>query len=305
MTDPSPPTSRVVDILELVASRDPQSLRAADLSRELGISKATGHAIVQTLCERGWLVRDVTTKTLSLGPGLGPVARAAHEQRRASGRALEAARGLAATTGYTASVVELVGTTMFVSSVDPGDPTGPTLEHRVTYAAPFGSLFAAWASPGDRADWFRRGLVTGPAATSYGAFLDQARNEGVLVERMSPIVEHVTPLLEASESGTVSADLRRMVRAVVDEVVRAGIPQRKRSADPQPVTSVAAPVLAADGRMSVALVVHPLQAISARELHRAKTLVVRAAEAVSRSAVTADAAGPRSHHPTPEPSLLG
>lgn len=303
MPDPSPPTSRALDVLELVAARAPHTLRASDLARELAIPKATVHAIVHTLAERGWLVRAAGTKTLALGPGVEPVARAAQRQRRSSSRALEAARGLSTSTGYTASVVELVGLTMYVSSVDPADPRGPVLAQQVTYAAPFGSLFAAWSSAEERAAWFRRGLVTGPAATSYGAFLDRARSEGVLVERMSPVVEHVAPLLEASESGTVSGDLRRMVRAVVDEVVRSGLPKRGRSTEPQPVTSVAAPVLGdgggGDGPVTIALVVHPLQPVGSRELHRVKTLVVRTAEAVSRPAATQDLADPPSPLPTP------
>ncbi len=299
MTEPSPPTTRVIDVVELVAARDEQTVRAADLARDLGMSKATTHAIVQTLCDRGWLVRSAG-KRLALGPGLAPVAHAALEQRSTSRRALEAARGLSGASGYTASVVELVGRTMYVTSIDPAQPRGPALSQRVGYAAPFGSLFAAWATADERAEWFRRGLVTGPAATSYDAFLDRARSDGVLVERMSPVVEHVAPLLAATETGGVSDDLRTMVRAVVDEVVRTGLPLRSGSVEPQPVTSVAAPIPGPDGAVATALVLHPLQAIGARELHRAKNLVRSAAEVVVR----ADPAksGPRMSMPGSWPS---
>ncbi len=283
MTDTSPPTARVVEVLERVARRGEVGVRAADLARDLGISKGTTHAIVQTLCDRGWLVRAAGSKSLGLGPGIAPVARAVLEQRSDSRHALEAARGLAAATGYPASVVELVGHTMFVSSVDADSPRGSVLAQRVTYAAPFGSLFAAWASAEERSAWLRRGLVTGPAAASYDAFLDQARTDGVLVERMSPVVEHVAPLLRATETGGVSDDLRTMVRAVVDEVVRSNLAGRGVTSDPQPITSVAAPIPAGDGAVTTALVLHPLRAIGARELHRAKSLVTRAAEAVVRS----------------------
>ncbi|WP_183094506.1 helix-turn-helix domain-containing protein [Nocardioides stalactiti] len=300
----SPPTTRVLDVLDLIASRG-GDLRAADVARELGLSRATCHAIVHALCQRGWVVRAPHGRTLRLGPGLAPVARAAAEQRGAATRALEAARGLCGTTGYTASVIELVDRTMYASIVDPADPRGPVLSQQVTYAAPYGSLFAAWSSPEERSEWFRNGLVAGPAATSYGAFLDQARSDGVLVERMSPVLEQAAPLLEASAAGTMAGDLRRMVRPVVDEVVRGRRRQRRAPADPQPVTSVAAPVVAADGQMTIALVVHPLRTIGARELHRAKTLVRAAADTVSRSVATADEAGPGSRRPTPAPARHG
>lgn len=280
MPEPSPPTARVVEVIDLVASRG-EILRAADVARELGMSKATTHAVVQTLCDRGWLVRSAATRTLALGPGIEPVARAVLQQRTVSRRSLEAARGLCEATGYTASVVELVGDTMYVTSVDPESPRGPVLSQRVAYAAPFGSLFAAWAGAEERTEWFRRGLVTGPAATSFETFLDQARNDGILVERMSPVVEHAVPLLRATETGGVSEDLRSMVRAVVDEIVRSGLPARgQASQHPQPVTSIAAPALATAGGVTTALVLHPLRSIGARELHRAKSLVRRAAGTV-------------------------
>lgn len=280
-SESSPPTARVVDVIELVASRGESLVRAADVARDLGISKATTHAIVQTLCDRGWLVRSARSRALALGPGIEPVARAVLQQRTTSRRSLEAARGLSEATGYTASVVELVGDTMYVTSVDPESPRGPVLAQRVGYAAPFGSLFAAWASSEERAEWFRRGLVTGPAATSFEAFLDQARSDGVLVERMSPVVEHAVPLLQATERGGVSEDLRSMVRAVVDEIVRSGLPGRgPSSAHPQPVTSIAAPILPKEGSVTTALVLHPLRSVSARELHRAKGLVRSAVETV-------------------------
>lgn len=282
MSDSSPPTTRVMEVLELVGARGADVLRSADLARELGIAKATTHAIVQTLCDRGWLVRSPLGRKLSLGPGIAPLARAVVEQRGLSSRALDAARGLAITTGYTSSVVELEGDVMYVSSVDPTGPRGHVLADRVAYAAPFGSLFAAWGTAGERAEWLRRGLVTGPAAAAYQAYLEKARTDGVLVERMSPVVEHVAPLLRAIETGSVSDDLRSLVRTLHDEVVRVGL-DRRPSAAPQPVTSVAAPVHSEDGRVATALVVHPFTTIGSRDLQRAKALVVRAAEAVTES----------------------
>ena len=43
-------------------------------SAELGLTQATAHAILTTLCDRGWVSRDPVDKTYSLGPALAVVA---------------------------------------------------------------------------------------------------------------------------------------------------------------------------------------------------------------------------------------
>src|SRR5690242_5824092 len=111
-----------MDVLELVARRGDRALRAADLARELGLARATAHAIVETMLERGWLVRSVPERFLGLGPGLALLASAFDDQRVGSRLAIRAASALAVATGSLASVVELVGETMFVSTVDGAAP---------------------------------------------------------------------------------------------------------------------------------------------------------------------------------------
>ena len=67
-------------------------LRFSDVVRELGLTQATAHAILATLCDRGWVSRDPVDKTYSLGPALAvvatrvetarPMAHSAPERRR-------------------------------------------------------------------------------------------------------------------------------------------------------------------------------------------------------------------------------
>jgi DNA-binding IclR family transcriptional regulator len=54
----SPPTGRVLDVLELLAQRDRDGPRLTDVIEELGITRATAHSILTTLCDRGWASRD-------------------------------------------------------------------------------------------------------------------------------------------------------------------------------------------------------------------------------------------------------
>ena len=66
----SPPTARVLDVIELLARSADRSFTLAQIVRELRITWATGHAILATLVERGWASRDETDKSFRLGPAL-------------------------------------------------------------------------------------------------------------------------------------------------------------------------------------------------------------------------------------------
>lgn len=289
-SDSSPPTTRVLDVLELVAQQRDGSLRAADVARELGLSKATCHAIVLALTERGWLVRSGQERYLTLGPALAPVTSAFADQRSLTRLAVRAAAGLASASGWSASVVELVEQVMYVSTIDPGEEAAVLHGQRVAYAAPFGTLFAAWATPENRLTWLRRGRLTDAAIASYGAHLDQARADGVLIERMSPVVEHVTSLVQAAEDGAFPSAVRELAGEMLDEVVRTGVGTRESSATEHPVTSIAAPVPGPDGIVSTALVLHPLQVLSNSAARRAASMVRQAA-----ASITVDSDGGRLH----------
>ncbi len=280
MPESSPPTMRVIDVVELVAGRRDRSLRAADIARELGLSKATSHAIVHALTERGWLVRSSGDRHLGLGPGLAPVASAFADQRSVTRLAVRAAAGLASATGWSASVIELVEDVMYVSTIDPED-ISVLHGQRVAYAAPFGTLFAAWATPEHRLAWLRRGRLTDAAIASYGAHLDQARSEGVLIERMSPVVERATSLVKAAEEGSFPGAVRQLAGELLDEVVRTGIGVPESGATEHPVTSIAAPIPGPDGEVVTALVLHPLQQLSNQAARRAASMVRQAAASIT------------------------
>lgn len=280
--DSSPPTTRVLDVIELVAARGDRSLRAADVARELDLSKATTHAIFQVLTERGWLVKSPVDRHIGLGPGLAPIVSAFSEQRAVTRLALRAAAGLVTATGWTASVVELIDDVMYVSTIEP-DNVAVIQGQRVAYAAPFGTMFAAWATPEDRLAWLRRGRINEAAIASYGAHLDQARADGVLIERMSPVVDHVTSLIQAADEGDFPEAVRELAGELLDEVVRTGMGSREPAATEHPVTSIAAPVPDLDGAVATALVLHPLRELSNRAARRAASMVRQAAQSIELS----------------------
>ncbi|MBZ4561135.1 helix-turn-helix domain-containing protein, partial [Mycobacterium avium] len=48
----------MLDVVELLARSPSARLRFSDVVRELGLTQATAHAILKTLCDRGWASRD-------------------------------------------------------------------------------------------------------------------------------------------------------------------------------------------------------------------------------------------------------
>ncbi len=74
----SPPTERVVAVLDFLVARQGERFGLSELARNLGLAKPTCLGIVTALTAGGYLVRDPVTKTYGLGPALiaaGRVAR--------------------------------------------------------------------------------------------------------------------------------------------------------------------------------------------------------------------------------------
>ena len=80
-------------------------LRLVDLAQQLELSQSTVHAIVTTLCERGWAIRDALDKTLSLGPAFAVMAASCDFARPTAHATRVAAIELAQELGYAASVI--------------------------------------------------------------------------------------------------------------------------------------------------------------------------------------------------------
>lgn len=63
------PTSRVIDILELV-SHDPEGMTFSEISSALSLPKGSLHPILQTLCERGYLRLSARSRRYHIGAAL-------------------------------------------------------------------------------------------------------------------------------------------------------------------------------------------------------------------------------------------
>nr|MDT0666132.1 helix-turn-helix domain-containing protein [Micromonospora sp. DSM 115978] len=99
MSRPSPQTERLLDLVDLLASRPTDGFTLAEIARVVGVSKATVHPMVVALTRRGWLLRHPELRTYRLGPTLIAAGRAAAQGGTAIDAARPVARDLSVATG--------------------------------------------------------------------------------------------------------------------------------------------------------------------------------------------------------------
>lgn len=274
----SAPTARVIDIIELFARPGRDGLRFTDVVAALGLTQATTHSILATLCDRGWLVRDPVNKTFSLGPALASVAARAEAVHPLVHAARVAAQQLCQDLGYPASVLERHGDELVITAFE-GDGAAAVRVpgERIRYAPPFGVAFAAWDDEAGQRDWINRAPASADGlAERLRQVLVQTRERGYDVDWTTPALT-----LAAQVVGTLPEDgLPEHVRGITDQLLAEfaviGLqPQRGAS---QQVATIAAPVLDEHRRVALILAAHPLRPMTARQVETAGKRVKRAAD---------------------------
>ena len=92
----SPPTERVVAVLDFLARHPHDRFGLSELARRLGLSKPTCLGILTTLTESDYLIRDGADKAYRLGPKLISLGHTAQESMRVNPAAREELRRLSA-----------------------------------------------------------------------------------------------------------------------------------------------------------------------------------------------------------------
>ncbi|GAA5148860.1 hypothetical protein GCM10023321_11780 [Pseudonocardia eucalypti] len=277
----SAPTSRVVEIIELLARPGDTRLRYSDIARELGLTQATTHAILTTLCDRGWVIRDLVDKTFTLGPGLVPVA-AAVNTRPFVDEARVAAVELTAEFGYAASVTEKLGDSLQITAFEGGESPWPG--DRIPYAPPFGAGFAAWDTDAERQAWIQRAASSNAAiAERLADTLARIRERGFDVDGTSPAVARAANLVGTLDSGAIALpqNVREMLDRLRVEFTTMGFPDDSADSPNQPVAAVTAPVLDRHGHTALLLAVHPLVDLPPRRVETIGKRLIRATAAIS------------------------
>ena len=185
MARPSPQTTRLVAVIDLLASRQGEGLTLSDIARRLGLSPVTCHPMLASLLQAGWLVRHPSRKTYRLGPALATIGKVA----AAGFTALEVCHPvmvelqqelglscLALVPGDDhATIVDIVrDTRVHDAAIRIGD--------QVPFQPPLGSTFLAWQDAKVIRRWIGRAGDDPETVDRYQRLLAAVRRRGYAID---------------------------------------------------------------------------------------------------------------------------
>ncbi|MFE2960345.1 helix-turn-helix domain-containing protein [Nocardia tengchongensis] len=182
-TDPSPPTQRVIAIVELLAAQR-DSLTAAEIADTLALNRSTAGSILAALADRGW-VRRLPNLSYELGgrlAAIGARAAASRHDRAWLERELEE---LADRVNCGAALTALSGGHLkFVAVTRDRLTIGMESGVRIPLLAPAGAAIIAHTGKARQRDWLdTRGSER---RDEYRAVLDTLRTAGFCAWRLEP-----------------------------------------------------------------------------------------------------------------------
>lgn len=274
----SAPTERVLDIIELLSHPGKNQIRFSDVVRELELSQGTAHAILKTLSDRGWVTRDPASKAFALGPALTLVASAFDTGRPLAHIARTAVQRLADTTAMPASVLERAGNDLVITAFEhPADfSTAVQPNERIPYAPPFGIAFAAWDTADEQEAWIRRGAADDAGLRQrLRTVLTRTRERGYDVDWMTPALSQAAQAIGTLSGDAIPHNLRSVIDQLRVEFASANSMPDDITRGAHPVATISAPVLDADDRIALVLAIHPLRAMTIREIRSAAKALLR------------------------------
>ena len=216
----SPPTQRVVAILDFMAEHPHDRFGLSELARQVRLAKPTCLGIVTTLTESGYLVRDARDKTYRLGPSLIALGHIAQESMRVSPAAREELRRLSGAFNTTAALAAVVDDRITLLELvgPPGADVGVRVGQSYPFAPPVGLMFVLWDDDALR-DWLSR-APTIPLRTDtqrLDRVIAECRTAGYLVERLTPGGRRLYALM-AGMSSKLPDELRALLGELISDI---------------------------------------------------------------------------------------
>jgi len=265
--------------MRLLGSQPARAFSLAEITRELNISRATGHAILATLVAHHWVARDTAKAAYCWGPGIASLAKPASD-RIFHGILRELADStatpvfLARRDANTIVVVDSAGESASGMRIDRG--------LRLPLVAPFGRDYVAWSAVSARRAWLE-GIGKPSAALSrrITAVINEIRERGYAVERLSrEYVGVYTALRALGGADEPDAITQRLARAFADltviDVLRAELATGNRHS----IATISAPVTDQDGVVSMSVSAAPFADLAAADVERLGERVRAAARRV-------------------------
>ncbi|MFC9978491.1 helix-turn-helix domain-containing protein [Gordonia sp. NPDC127522] len=287
----SPPTARVVRIVELLADAEQPSLTLAEIVRQTSMSRATAHAVVSELVDCGWLIRDPSAGTFGVGPAFVGLVRNADGADHLVRWAASAARDLCdrfAVPSFVARRTSADAVSLashaFPPHLAPESASHPWLRNgsRIRLRPPICREFIAFDPDDARSTWI--GQAAESTRTRLGMVLDVVAERGYSIERMTD--DHVAMIEALSSLDAMSDTLRARVGDLLTELsVIDYLPEEidACAADGTgvPVVTIGAPVFDSARRVVAAIVVCPNTTLDVDEVRRLGEATRAAADGIS------------------------
>jgi DNA-binding IclR family transcriptional regulator len=276
-----------VAVLELLARHPDERFTLSEVARRCTLNKATAHALLSTLSERGVLLRHPDEKRYSLGPRLVAIGDAARRGYTAVDFAPTVLDGLAATTGLTASAWQMAGDQVecVVRAARSGNDGGAAAPLRLPLVPPVGLVFMAWSDPATVEAWLARAGAVETVGLAVEA-LPAIRSQGFGVMESSPEWQTLTrgngPAGGARGTETASPVAQRaLLRAVAHQPLVVSSLRDDHAYHP---ADVSAPVFGSDGEVALAVTVSGVASggpVDGADLRALGQRVVAAADALT------------------------
>lgn len=282
---PSPPTERVIAVMQLLAAEPDRSFSLADITRRLDISRATGHAILTTLAAHQWVLRDEASAGYSCGPAIAALGRPSNNRAfRPVLAELSESIGtqvlLVRRDGASLQIVDTVGESLTAPRLGAG--------FRVPLVAPFGRDYVAWAAESAQQAWLGAGQPATQLRKRLAAVLQETRRRGYVIERLSPEYIRVYSALRAlAIDGEPDAITRRLAWSFADLTLVDYLPGELDDSGPHQIATIAAPVRDADGLVTMSVSAAPFSALTAAQVTDIGAQVSAAARRIEQHGVGA------------------
>ena len=242
----SPPTERVIAVIELLGSEPARQFTLAEICRSLDISRATGHAILTTLSAHDWVTRDPSTAAYAWGPAMASLTKPADSLMYRG-----ELQNLAAEAGTQVSLTRREGRSLVVVETVGECLTGPRISAglRTPLVAPFGRDYVASATADVQKTWLETIGQPDPALRRrMAAVLKEIRHRGFVVERLTrEYVRVYTALRALSADEEIDFITTQLARAFADLTTIDVLADEMDNAAAHSVATISAPIMDTDG----------------------------------------------------------
>ncbi|MGB8406254.1 MAG: helix-turn-helix domain-containing protein [Mycobacterium sp.] len=281
----SPPTERVVAVLNFLSQHPHQQFGLSELARRLELSKPTCLGIVTSLSDAGYLLRDSNDKTYRLGPVLISLGHTAQESMRVTPGAGAELRKLSAACDTTVALSAVVDDRITVLELvgPPGVDVGIRVGQSYPFAPPVGLMFVLWDDAA-LAAWLRK-APTIPLRTEterLNRVVAECRGAGYLVERLTPGGRRLYGLM-AGMSSNLPDELQALLRELVSDIgervyLRSESPTARQRHD---ISVITAPVFDHHQHQVMTVSLHVGTALTDAEITRRARALVATADALT------------------------